>query len=324
MIEYLGSQKMIQELAVRDLSLNHYLCDLKVIKAVQFPLKKLSLWKLRDAVRDEEKLLAFLENFVDTLEFLELRGHYPNSVYEMIFKKFLKLKVLKVGMNQTPKNDEFYHNLRPNQSIQKFIIIDSEKATEKSIEGFIGNLPNIETLVMGTENVSNNLLVFISNNLPKLKSLNLNTIKGHMIERVCIGSVTSLRVKKTGELEPNDWKLSVKAFPNVNEFSIEKVWAKDALSDRMFNIFTKGWKMLNHLKFGHGFKAVKRIFNQLLRNCKDFKTFELIETNFDHENNQKVLLKDFNKDGLRLIVHSEDSEPFSVTCDFWKKGRTWR
>ena len=312
---------MIQDLALRDLDLWLESVELDEIKAIQLPLKKLSLWNMRHVMETEEKYLALLGCFVVTLEELEIRGHYPDSVYEMIFKKFHKLKVLTININHAPKENTFYHNLRPNPLIQKLFIIGSRETNRQSLEGFIGNMPNLDTLVMETREVSNELLIFVSNNLHKLKTLSMETLWGTTVEDVCIPSLTILSVKETTELKQQDWQLIVKAFPNVVKFSVENVEISAAFELHNFTILTKGWKDLNHLKFGSGFITSKRILNQPLLNCKNFKKIEIPETAFGLKQAQKRQLKHFKIYGVQLTINQEDIIPFVEFRSLWSNEK---
>lgn len=97
LIEYLTSQKKLEALALRDLDFEDTSISMDTIDQIQFPLKKLSMYRLIEAFGSEKNLLAFLNKFVDTLEELEIGSNmFPESVYEMIFKKFLKLRSLTV------------------------------------------------------------------------------------------------------------------------------------------------------------------------------------------------------------------------------------
>lgn len=303
-LDFLSHQNKIEELALRETDWTHPF-SAETLHKIEFPLKKLSLMKQENL--SEENVLTFLNKFVDTLEELELGGTFSDSVYEMVFKKFRKLKVLIVDVAKAPTENSFYHNLRPNPLIKKLVLRNFSAEHEKQVEGFIGNLPNVNTLVFEVQDVPNELMIFISNNLLQLRNLHFKSINGQMFKEVRIASLTSFNVTTLKELSSEDWKLIVKAFPNVSKISVKTIFSEQSVSDREFNIITKGFKNLCHLKLGCGFVALKRIFNQLLRNCEKLKTVEVMQEAFESSRSKKIeIFRDFKKDGLRFITHSSD------------------
>jgi len=311
---FLRTQTLIGELSLCELSLFDNI-SLEEVKEMKFPLKKLSLRDMYDAFETgvEQKLIAFLNNFAGTLEELELCGKFPDSIYEMIFKIFPKLKVLKVDMVTAPKEDSFYHNLRPNPSVRKLIILNCYESKAKSVEGFIGNLPNIQALVVESGVVDKDLLVLISNNLVKLEKLYINEIDGSMTENVCIRNVKALRFKQL----PQDLENIVKTFPNIEEFTVESVLGSSSLTNVTSGIFIKGWINLRHLSLGRGFTANKKFFDELMRNCANFKSLQLHKTAFRDETSKDNMLKDFKKDGLSFIINSGKIRSFTTFNNFW-------
>jgi hypothetical protein len=317
---YLASQKHIQELALRDMEFQPSKISLEQINAIQFPLKKLSLLLQTDLFGTEENLLAFLNKFTGSLEELEIGGKFPEKVYEMIFKNFRNLKVLRINVSQAPTDDAFYHNLRSSPSVKKLILYCFRSSHQRVIEGIIGNLPNLESLDLDSDDVSNELLVFISNNLLKLEHLSLRDVNEKIVNQVRIASLKSLSIKTLPLLYTIQWKVILKAFPKVEKFSVEQVTNPISLNDRNFNVISKTWKNLSHVKFGYGFVAVKRIFNQMLRNCKSIKVVEISEDSF--KNNKVIknmVLRDFKKDGLRFIIYSnaEREKVFEGRYGLW-------
>lgn len=314
---------MLEELAIRDLDLSDSDINYDSIKAIKFPLKKLAMTRMHGLPKEDD-MLAFLGKFVDTLEVLEIGGTFPDAVFEMIFKKFRKLKCLTININQVPKDDAFYHNLRPNTSVKKLVIQHFKQDHVKSVEGIIGNLPNIDTLVFENDNVPSELMVFISNNLLGLKHLYLQKINSKLIKNVRIASLTSLNIQCLYKIRVNDWKKIVIAFPNIEKLSIKQTSRSSSITDFEFNIITKGLTNLSHVQLGDGFVAIKRIFNQLLRNCPKMKTVEISEDAFSlpkAKNVKNGILRDFKKDGLRFIIHSEE-EMLKIFdehhCSLWK------
>lgn len=316
--KYLVEQTHLEQLALRHSDLDISTFGHENICKMQFPLKKLSLLKHSEIVICEENVLAFFNNFVDTLEYLELGETFPDSVYEMIFKKFRHLKTLKVNIGYAPSGSSFYHNLRPNLSVKELVICGFNDDVIKSLEGFIGNLPNIETLIMDVNEIPKEVMVFITNNLSKVKSLHLKKIDGKMVEDVQIPSVKSLHIRMLPELQVGNWKSIVKAFPNIEFLRIEKIYDPNSLTSKTFNIFTKAWKNLKHIQLGYGFLAEKRVFNQMLKNCEHIQSVEVHESAFAPQSSKDGILKDFKKPGLSLTIKSTQPAFSATSRSLWE------
>lgn len=322
-LDFLRDQNVLTELALRNVSFTE---DLEKVDAIKFRLKKLSLRKVNLSLDSDENILKFMKKFENTLEELELRNsNVSENFYEMIFKDFQKLKSLKADFKGAPKIDSFYHNLRQNNSIKQLVIYIKSAKDLKSVEGFIGKLPNITDLVLeGYEDLPTSLLLFISNNLLKLESLTLNSIKGKMLTSVRVTTLKSLYIKRLPALQSDDWKKIVKAFPSIEKLSIRRVTNEASVSDKMFNIITKALKNLTHVQIGYGFVAVKRIFNQLLGNCKNLKVVEILENAFfSHKPNKEAIMKDFKREGLKFYIYSpnEMEHVFTDYIDLWSSEK---
>lgn len=314
LIDYLSKQTRLEELALRNF--RDYDCaeyntpiDADKLSSIQFPLKRLAIdtQDYDDMLQSEENTIRFLKKF-DHLEHLQIGKRFPDSVYELIFKTFLKLKTLIVNINHAPSEDSFYQNLRPNGSVKKIFVRGYSSRYLKALQGFIGNLPNIETLVMVDDVLSNELMLFISNNL-KLKNLQVHRLQPKVFLGVSMTSLKSVSIDnlESISMKPSDWKLMVTAFKNIEELTIGSTDDEELLSDLNFNIFTKSWPHLRHVRLGHGFVAKKRVFNQLLKNCMELKTVEIFEDAFDSpKSKMDAVLRDFKRDGLRFIVHPKN------------------
>lgn len=312
--DFLRDQDVLKELALRNIGFTE---DLEKIDGIKFRLKKLSLRK----VYSGENILMFMKKFAYTLEELELSNNrFSEDFYKMIFKDFQKLKVLKIDLKGAPNVHSFYQQLRQNTSIKQLIIIFKSANDLKAVEGFIGNLPNITDLVFESDcDLPKALLLFISQNLLKLESLTLNSIKGSMLKSVSIKSLKSLYIKRLSKLKKEDWKEIIKALPNIEKLSIRKVTDVASVSDEMFNIITKMLKNLTHVRIGYGFVAIKRIFNQLLKNCKNLKVVEILDDAFSCTPNKVAILNNFKREGLKFYIFSPSQmhNVFTDYIDLW-------
>lgn len=221
MIDYLYSQKKLKELELRWTDLGLEKVSLETVKKIKFPLKKLTLWSAvwEFTQGNEEKLLELLSNFADTLEELVLRGSLPDSVYLLIFNNFFKLKILNINSTSAPRDKSFYHNLHVNTSVQKLVLYGEYEKNQQAVEGIVGNLPNINHLLVH-EVVSEEFLMFISNNLLRLKSLHVQKFIDKVIKQVQIKSLKSLSIEDAAKFWNEEWWDSLfKAFPNIENFA---------------------------------------------------------------------------------------------------------
>lgn len=137
-IDFLVGQDRLEELAICGASIYSDGIDVNKIKAMKFPLKRLALHKMGNFLGSEANTLMFLDQFTDTLEEFELGNKFEMSVYEMIFKKLKKLKVLSICLSSAPAGRDFYRKLRANTSIKKLIVNDFDGTYVDQLQGIIG------------------------------------------------------------------------------------------------------------------------------------------------------------------------------------------
>lgn len=302
MIEFLVSQQNLKELAIRNcgstLNENNY----EKLQAIKSPLKKLAIHKHDNLFGSERNLLLFVDKFVDSLEELDIGSSFSASFYEMIFNKFRKLKTLRVDIDGTSNVGAFCKNLRQNPSIQKLIVYGHKLEVLKSIQGIIGNVPNLQSLVLENCDLSKELMTFIGKNLRKLKELQVRNISDESFDGICVPSLKTISIMKLKSNE-TQWTSITLALPSIEVF---KVHSCEELLNEMVNIISKGWPRLKHFTFGYGFIASEGTFNLLLRNCKFLETVEICEKTFKSETEKEEILENSKRDGLRFVIHSTD------------------
>ena len=279
---------------------------IEMIQKINFPLRKLALDKQTNFLGSEENSLKFLNKFVDTLEELELGSTFSASVYEMIFMKFKKLKVLDLQLMYAPKENTFYHNLRPNVSVKKLIIRNLIPRCEQMLQGFIGNLPNVESLTLVDSGLSKEMVQFISNNMQQLEELKLPTLKSSSLKDVVLPNIKSLHIRFLETVYNDDWHAICRSLPNIQNFSFKSVSPTSSLSELMFQIFTQCWKNLTHIDLGSGFIPSERIFTMLVHNSKNLKSVSIpAEIKFKNHRLVDFVHKLFEKvQGPRLFYKS--------------------
>lgn len=319
LFEYLSTQTKLEELALRDMDFSF--ADLKAtqFEKINFPLKKLALNYQHNFMSGEENAKAFLMKFANTLEQLELGSKFENSLYALVFEKMQKLWCLDLSAGGLPEDESFYKTLRNLGSVKKLIVRHYKAKHQKSLEGIIGHLLNIETLIIEGE-ASQQLMLFISNNLSKLSSLKVQKLAGKLFHNVKMPeSLKKVSVDKLGEVSCKDWSQIFRAIPNVEEFSINYVDHELSFNGAKINALTKFWTQLRVLNVGHGFVPEARMFKCLLTRCPKLRTVRIVSS-LDYND---PAFKGFKKPGLRLIIANpySDGTPVDGEIDTSLWGR---
>lgn len=298
------------------------------LSTINIPLRNLSLQSLKAPFKGPENVMAFLSRFELTLQELNL-GKFspplPESAYEVIFSKFHRLKLLRVNTECAPKDVLFYGRLQSNPSVTKLILDDNKLSNKLAIHTFIEKLPNIETLVVNSDAINRDLLQFIKKR-PNLKQLAVKKIVNFAstLNNLKLDKIVSLSVCEMKYVSSDSWKKFKNTFPNLESLSIHET-DEVTLNSQNFNIFTKGLKKLKHLLFGDGFKATKRFFNQMLNNCKNLQTVQVLKSSFDDKTDLMDRVKhDFKKPGL--LFTCLDISGAEICRDFDQKfgSKFWR
>lgn len=298
LINYLVTQKKLEELALRDLDFRYSSIEASQIEKLNFPLKKLALHLQKDFLNSEENAKTFLGRFANTLEQLELGGKFESSFYAYVFEKLEKLKCLDLNAGGLPKDESFYKTLKNLPSVKK-LIIDRYKAKHQPlVQGIIGNLQDVETLIIAGD-VSNKLMLFIANNLHKLKSLKVGSFTGNMFNKVKMPeSLKKFSVTRLGSVSGKNWAEICSAMPTLEEFSVTSIRGDLSFNEAKFNAFTRNWHQLRVLNIGFGFAPKPRMFSYLLKRCPKIHTVR-IASGCEISN---PAFENFKKNGLRLIL----------------------
>lgn len=298
LFDYLAGQKHLEELALRELKVLSVGVG-KSSKLLKFPLKRISL--------SQADLLPFMNNFSETVEELEWLGkEVPESLYKLIFTKFHKLKSLNIRLHRPPTEDDFFKDLRPNYSVRKLVVQSNRNSYLKPLQAIIGNLPNIETLVLNTDSLPRTLMVFIANNLLKLKHLQLKGVTASFFDGVKMESLTSISVMYICLLavDKDFWKAMIKGFPNLESFSVRLSKLGNKRDNKiMFRTILNGWAHLKHFKMG-GLRADAK-FKQFLLECKELRTVDIDEDAFyvTPPEEKEAILKASKQNGLSFTMH---------------------
>lgn len=275
---------------------------------INIPLRNLSMFYLTSPMQNNENFSTFLNLFANSLTELDFGKVKPQptpEVYEIIFKKFHKVKTLRVCLSSAPDDNDFYSKLQNNPAVTKLIICEERSSKyQKALFGFLSKLPNLETLVIKSDMINKEVLQFIATNCTNLKALAVTKIPSSSLEGIRMPNLESLSLCSLKLMSTETWKNFIRSFKNLKSLSIHRS-DEVTLNDRTFNIFTKSLTKLKHLMFGEGFVAIKRVFNQMKSNCKNLQTVELLKKSFKEPGLYERVLRDFKKDGLRFICYND-------------------
>ena len=274
-VDFLSELKDLNMLALSDMNFSPFGISLEQIQQIDFPLKKLALKNLTAWFGNDANLTEFMKKVGNTLEELEVAGRYrqSNVLYEAIFKRLHKFQVLDINIRFAPNkaSDDFYNSFGINSSIKTLILRTYEKTEDQEIlRGFVTNLPSLETLIINGGDILNKNLHLISNNLYQLKQLNITAVCGGAFENVSIPSLTTIHLAVLWPAKKDDWKMMCRAFPNIEELSLETPYDIDYDS---ISVITQAWKKSLRVVFmGRGFKADTRKVELFFKNCEHIET----------------------------------------------------
>lgn len=313
MIEFLGTQTKLQELVLFGLDFSDSIVTEEHIVKMNFPLKRLTLEKQTNFMSGESNALAFLERFSDTLEHLELYSHFERSFYALVFKNFRRLRSLQLSSENLPKDENFYKTLPIVASVKRLAVCMNSNEDEQFVQGIIGNLPNVETLIIEGPIQGNSFLKFVSNNLLKLKSLGIHKLGGNLFQDVKMFlSLRKVTLLQWVHISDENWNKMLVAMPNVQQLTIRNT--SNMLNETKFDALTRSWIQLRVLNLGLNFKPTAQMFKNLLTRCPNITTVRC-----QGDSNDPVF-KDLKKPGLRLLVNRlvkfeylyEEKDPMSL------------
>lgn len=324
---YLKGFPKLQELALYHSSITG-LVLLKRIEEVSCSLKKLSL---RDSMSNTDSLTlaAFFKKFSNTLEELELQDSHFHPIQVLANISLPKLKVLKINFTNTPEETEFYENFKSFQNVKTLILI-APVENLIAVQGLIGNSPKIETLRLDFH-VTNNLMIFITNNLPALRVLQVSSVNGDGFQDVTkLLTLKELHVYTihNGDMTFDGWKQMIESCPNIETLSIDD-FGDFVMSDEVVQSIA-GIKKLQNLYIGKVIVTNEDFLALLSNSCESLKCVKILKTSVEHFmplSNDFILVKpqltvlerepdnhcvDFNLwANEELIIDESDSEEFN-------------
>ena len=299
LLEFICSQTNMEELAIQN-DFSSFMMDSnpnQQLDLIKFPLKKLAIHKSPCFLGTANNVIEFVDKIAPTLQEIEL-GHispFEKIAYAEIFKKCQKLQVLDIFIKFAPKTLKFYQKLIPNHSLKELFVQDYDAINEKALKGLIRNSPNLETLNIRGDDISKELLHFISIHLRKLKQLFVGLPSGSLAD-INLPSLTTIVVRNSNNLA-QDWTIICNAMPNIKSFAFNDDSARTLGSgDSTIKAVTENWKKLEVVNF---LNVQMSDVELILKNCADIKS--VITCGFPDDQKASGALQAIKKNGRRLV-----------------------
>ena len=208
---------------------------------------------------------------------------------------------MKIFIKFAPKASKLYRKLIPNHSLKELLIQDYNAIYEKVLKGLIANAPNLETLNIRGDDISKDLLHFISINLPRLKELFAGLPYGSLAD-INLSSLTTIVVRNSKNLE-SDWIEICNAMPNIKTFAFNNNSARFlGFGGSTIKVVTENWNKLEVITISNVQLSDVEL---ILKNCVDIKL--VITCAFPDDQEASAAIRAIEKDGRRL-VHSVSRE----------------
>lgn len=310
---FLSVQHHLETMALRNINddiENSNLFEYDVSKNIRFKLKQLSIDIFGEDV-SIDYLTAFLQKHEDSLEDLEIGKSFGDAIYEFSFARFTNLKRLTINADKIPTDSRFYNRLRPNLSVKKLIIRGKHKAfTTKEI---FGQFPNIETLVINEQNpdneemnMSNELMIFMSNNLNNLKHLVIPKLPLNIVvDTLKFPALKSFHVERM--TQKTDWTTFIQSNPTIERLSFRWMMFPNIITDVEYEIIAKSLPNLQHLTLGSGITDYKGTLTNIAQNCRSLKVLQML--NFlDNSLKPMEVLNQRDEEGLRISFYTYETD----------------
>lgn len=289
------------------------------VTEMPFKLKKIDVLVFSSLDESLNQILAnFLKSQASSIEELVINrilcfsSKYNRKIIETIFKQLEKLKVLRIELDKLPNEEEFYNCLVPLKSLKE---IDSKRNSFKAefqAKSILKNCPNLEVLRTEINTYSSDILSFIALNNPKLKHLEITSLRAQTESQLKFQFLNYLLVKK---LENAEYMISfLKNQPYLETLRVDWV-NRDVLTDELLDVLLNQTK---HLYIGGNIKTAAAIFNKIKIDHRKLKSltmevrstptgncYGIVEFKFpDHSNDWNLELEKI-KWFKRLISSSE-------------------
>lgn len=309
----MSGQHHLETMALRNINddiENSNMFESDISKIISFKLKKLSIDIFGEEV-SIEFLRAFLQKHEDSLEDLEIGKCFGEPIYEFCFTRFRNLKRLTINADKIPPLSRFYDRLRPNITVKKLII--RGKLKELTTKELFGQFPNIETLVINEQNpdneemnMSNELMIFMSNNLNNLKNLVIPKLPLNVVaDTLKFPTLKSFHVERL--IQKTDWTTFIQSNPTIEKLSFRWMMFPNIITDVEYEIISTSLPNLQHLTLGSGITDYKGTLTNIAQNCRSLKVLEMMNY-MDNSLNPMEVLNQRDRDGLRISFYTYETD----------------
>lgn len=306
-------QPHLETMALRNINddiENSNLFEIDISKNIRFKLKQLSIDIFGEDV-SVDYLTAFLQKHEDSLEDLEIGKSFGDAIYEFSFTRFRNLKRLTINADKIPTDNRFYSRLRPNLSIKKLII--RGKLKQFTTKELFGQFPNIETLVIKEQNpdneemnMSNELMIYMSNNLNNLKHLVIPKLPLDVVaDTLKFPALKSFHVERM--IQKTDWTTFIQSNPTIERLSFRWMMFPNIITDVEYEIIAKSLPNLQHLTLGSGITDYKGTLTNIALNCRSLKVLQMMNY-LDNSVKPMEVLSQRDKEGLRISFYTYETD----------------
>lgn len=310
---FLSVQPHLETMALRNINddiENSNLFEIDISKNIRFKLKQLSIDIFGEDV-SVDYLTAFLQKHEDSLEDLEIGKNFGDAIYEFSFTRFRNLKRLTINADKIPTDNRFYSRLRPNLSIKKLII--RGKLKQFTTKELFGQFPNIETLVIKEQNpdneemnMSNELMIYMSNNLNNLKHLVIPKLPLDVVaDTLKFPALKSFHVERM--IQKTDWTTFIQSNPTIERLSFRWMMFPNIITDVEYEIIAKSLLNLQHLTLGSGITDYKGTLTNIALNCRSLKVLQMMNY-LDSSVKPMEVLSQRDKEGLRISFYTYETD----------------
>lgn len=282
--------------------------QLGFLKSFSFKLKRFKFFSYtfkseKDHV--DENFIKFLELQSETLEELGLE-YSSRAILQTIFTKLTNLRKLRLNSNSLPTDAEFYEQLMPIVYLREFEA-DDRVPSAIVAKGILKNCPNLEVLMMECDpnDVISAILPFIAQNNPKIKTLQVDSLK---CEQAAEAKFQFLEAFHVFLFKEEDVLLSfIKNNPSLKTLNVKWVYEKRFI-DRILPILLQETS-ITHLVFGGKSETMTNIREKIKSDPKHLRSLEL---NFKTDSVVKTLLYKYPEETLaklgQLDLASKDDD----------------
>lgn len=272
-IDFLKSSGKLQSLNINvDVYVDLFQSELNVVfpfRLKKFRISSSGLFTLFNLEVSLEELDinygSFLRSQASSLEELDLyfsRG----EIVEIIFMQLKALKKLTIIPSAFPSEKAFYEQLKPSESLKDIRILRDFPGIA-GVEGFFGNCPNLEILIVDISDHSQfifSMIPFVNNFNPKLKAL---TVRPQFVQQLSAAKFVSLTSFHVEYIHQKDFDIFIRFVKNNPTIEILSMWTlgKNILNLQTLEVLISHPK-LRILKFCGNVEAVKSMCDEINNN----------------------------------------------------------